>query len=74
MIISDLNCYYFAIKCLLKVCVCRLDRLSVSWLLSGLDFNSHYEFSILVCVVTAESSAAGSLFGNTFDSGDLNDC
>ena len=73
MIISDLNCYYFAIKCLLKVCECRLDRLSVSWLLSGLDSNSHYKFSILVCIVTAES-CAGSCSGNTFDSNDLNDC
>ena len=72
MIISDLNCYYFAIKCLLKVWMQTWQ--TETWLLSGLDFNSHYEFSILVCVVTAESSAAGSLFGNTFDSSDLNDC
>ena len=64
---------FFAIKCLLKVCECRLDRLSVSWLLSGLDFNLHYEFSILVSVATAESNA-GSCSRNTFDSDDLNDC
>ena len=71
MIISDLNCYYFAIKCLLKVWMQTWQ--TETWLLSGLDFNSHYEFSILVYVVTAQSSA-GSCSGNTFDSNGLNDC
>ena len=56
-----------------KVCECRLDRLSVSWLLSGLDFNLHYEFSVLVCVATEESNTC-SCSRNTFDSNDLNDC